>query len=177
MLAGIRYAGRLRSRRRSLGARLEPYPHRSVANQSRRVASRFGGLWNRRGVCRPGAALAPSGASRAASRWCNRHARFCIPPGPACADALLRRAQVSDVARLAGIPRVTRLSRGARRAPVRRKRQGGAPRGGCRRAFWESAGPRKRLVCRGSESATGEEYLSKSEGFSACQLPFHGGLP
>lgn len=104
------------------GTRLETYRGRSVANQWGCVACGARDLWNRRGECRPGAALAPSSA---AARWCNRYARFCTSAGPACADALSRRAQISDVARLTVISRVTRSSRSDGAAKARWNRQYG----------------------------------------------------
>jgi hypothetical protein len=43
--------------------------------------------------------------------------------------------------------------------------------------FVDKAGFENSLLLPLFESATGSEYLSKSEGFSAYQLPFQGGLP
>jgi hypothetical protein len=44
-------------------------------------------------------------------------------------------------------------------------------------AFVDKAGFENSLLLPLFESATGSEYLSKSEGFSAYRLPFQGGLP
>ena len=80
------------------------------------------------------------------------------------------------MARIAAIRRVTRLSRDAQ---VQRFDETAKM-----ALLWEVApegvlnagGVDKTRFCHGPESATGEEYLSKSEGFSAYRLPFQGAL-
>jgi hypothetical protein len=49
--------------------------------------------------------------------------------------------------------------------------------GRAKERFLDKAGSENSLLLPLFESATGSEYLSKSEGFSAYRLPFQGGLP
>jgi hypothetical protein len=95
--------------------------------------------------------------------------------GQARADALLRRAQISNVAQLDEPLLSCRCheASGTRQA-IDTTKMAADRREAKRRSYRR---PRETLPFLAlSESATSREYLSKSEGFSAYRLPFREGL-